>query len=510
MSNLKRRPQVSSAESTESHTDGKSVCLISDSGGGKNSIYRSKPHKSHNIPKIYLATYNIRTMRDPEHLVKLEEELEHIKWDIVGLCETRLPDEETTVLKSGHLLYQNNGTSQKGQGGVAFLINRKLKHLITEMKSISDRVIYIVLRINERYSVQFIQGYAPTSKADDEEMETFLEDLSKAIDACKTHYTVISGDFNSKIGQKSTTDSDNIGTFGLGTRNHRGEMLVDFLGRERLYCLNTHFKKPPHRKWTWKSPDGKTKNEIDYILADKQKICTDVSVLSRFDTGSDHRLVRATLRFRLKIKRNKLIHRGKFSAAEELEQRKEEYQTELARRLGSVNTYDQMDINELNHKITNDIYSSVKKICSKPKKRSDPKLSPDTLRLMEQRRNTPRSTPDYNELNKRIHKEVRKDIRVYNTKIIEATIENNANMRVLRSKLSPGSRKITKMNDQHGNVVSDNRSIADHIQKFYTTLYTSIRPASATKSVTVCNVGSEDIPEITRQEIKAALKMMKN
>lgn len=443
-------------------------------------------------------------------VVKLEKELEYIKWDILGLCETRLPGEKMTVLKSGHVLYQNNAANPKGQGGVAFLINKRLKHLITETKSVSDRVIYMVLKLNKRYSVQFIHGYAPTSQADDEEMETFLEDLSKAKCSHQAHFKIISGDFNAKIGQKTTADSDYVGRFGLGVRNHRGDMLINHLNKENLYCLNTLFKKPIQRKWTWKSPDGHTKNEIDYILSNNKNICTDVSVLNRFDTNSDHRLVRACLCFNLKIERNKLVHGGRFPTAEMLEQRTTEYKNELEKKLGLTNTFENMNINQLNTKITTDICTTVKKVCAKPRSLKNTRLRPETLELMEQRKRTPRDTAAYRELNMKIHKEVRKDIRTDNTKVIEKEIEDNSNMRVMRSKLSQGKQLINKLNDQRGNVISDSKGIAEHVRTFYTTLYTSIESAPTIERDTVRNVGSEDIPEISREEIRAALKRMKN
>lgn len=509
MSNLNTIPQVSSAQH-ESHTDFRSVSLTSDSGGGKNSInQRERQHKL-NATNIYIASYNIRTMSNQEALFKLENELENIKWDVLGICETRLPGEKTTTLKSGHILYQKNHIEPKGQGGVAILVNKRLRHLVTEVNSISDRVIYIILRLNNRYSIQLIHGYAPTSQTEDQEMETFLEDLSKAMTSHKTHYKIISGDFNAKVGQKCSSDSDGVGKFGLGVRNSRGDMLVNHLSKENLYCLNTFFKKPEQRKWTWKSPDGKTKNEIDYILSNSRNICTDVSILNQFDTGSDHRLVRASFRFNLKTERSKLIRTNRFPTAEELESRREDYQNELERRLEPTETLSRMDINELNRKITNDIHVATRKICMTPQKKKSPKLQPETLQLIEQRKRTSRDTLGYQELNKKIHKEVRKNIRSYNTKMIENAIEDNSNMRVLRAKLSTGKHEITKMKDQQGTIISDKTGIAEHIKRFYTHLYTSTRPDPRATNKVICNVGSEDIPEISKQEIKAALRQMKN
>ncbi|KAL6421093.1 hypothetical protein ACFW04_013053 [Cataglyphis niger] len=55
------------------------------------------------------------------------------------------------------------------------------------------------------------------------------------------------------------------------------------------------FRKPKHRNWTWMSP-----NEIDYVLTVQKDIIKDVSILNRFDTGNDHRLVKAKIVINMK------------------------------------------------------------------------------------------------------------------------------------------------------------------------------------------------------------------
>lgn len=85
---------------------------------------------------------------------------------------------------------------------------------------------------------------------------------------------IIFSDSNTKICRKTRYDAEHIGNYGLDKRNSKGEMLITFL--ENNYCiywLNTLFKQ---RKWTWRSPDHKTKNEIDFVLSNN-KICKDVS-----------------------------------------------------------------------------------------------------------------------------------------------------------------------------------------------------------------------------------------
>lgn len=54
---------------------------------------------------------------------------------------------------------------------------------------------------------------------------------------------------------------------GIDVRNPRGNMLLNFMQTEQLYCMNTFCKKAVHCKWTWQSPDGKTKNEIGFVIS---------------------------------------------------------------------------------------------------------------------------------------------------------------------------------------------------------------------------------------------------
>lgn len=79
-------------------------------------------------------------MKSIDRIIELEEELSYIKWDILGICETRLSEEKCTTLQSGHILYQNNSEIDTHIEGVAILINKRIKHKIIKIKSISSRV----------------------------------------------------------------------------------------------------------------------------------------------------------------------------------------------------------------------------------------------------------------------------------------------------------------------------------------------------------------------------------
>ena len=103
------------------------------------------------------------------------------------------------------------------------------------------------------------------------------------------------GDFNAKVGGQINTSERATGCFGLGHLNERGDTLVEWATSKNLKIMNSQFQKKAGRRWTWRSPDGNTKNEIDYIMTDKPSMVTDVTVINRVNIGSDHRMVMGSI-----------------------------------------------------------------------------------------------------------------------------------------------------------------------------------------------------------------------
>ncbi|XP_072048648.1 craniofacial development protein 2-like [Amphiura filiformis] len=113
-----------------------------------------------------------------ERLVELEEELEGVKWDIIGLGEVRRRGEDFTELKSGHHFY-HIGTKDKSEAGVGFLIHKSIAGNITEVKGINERLAQLTVKINKRYKIKVIQVYAPTSTHNDEEVDKLYEYMKR-------------------------------------------------------------------------------------------------------------------------------------------------------------------------------------------------------------------------------------------------------------------------------------------------------------------------------------------
>ena len=112
------------------------------------------------------------------------------------------------------------------------------------------------------------QAYAPTSNAEEAEVEQFYEDLQDLLELTpKTDVLFITGNWNEKVGSQELPGV--TGKFGLGVQNEAGQSLIEFCQENELVIANTLFQQHKRRLYTWTSPDGRQQNHIDYIFAAK-------------------------------------------------------------------------------------------------------------------------------------------------------------------------------------------------------------------------------------------------
>lgn len=437
-----------------------------------------------------------------------------MKWDIVGLSEVRRTSEELIQLKSGNTLFYKGNENNK-TNGVGFLITKNLKDQITEYAGVSERIAYITLKLAQ---LLIIQAYAPTSSHEEEEVEEFYDQIQEILESKPARKILIIGDFNAKIGIRKDERENSVDQHGHGQRNERGDKLINFLEMNRLFAMNSFFKKRENRKCTWRSPDFKFKNEIDYIVSNDTRIVQDVTVINRVNASSDHRMVRSKIRINTH-KTKGIAPRMVKIDTEKIKTRNAQYQTKINEKLKEQCTKNTMDRDIDTHAevVTTIIRESAEEV-ARCTKRNQRKISDGTKQLLEKRRqvkqNKNMNLAEWAELNKLIRKEMRKDIRNYNTKIINDTIENNKGPKTFKKQINIGKKEMTSLKDRTGRIITNRESILEEIEKYYTDMYTSrVEPNEEQKEEskkTIQNVGSEDIPEITEEEIMLALKTIKN
>ena len=149
------------------------------------------------------------------------------------------------------------------------------------------------------FNVTVIQAYAPTSNA--EEAEQFYEDLQDLLELTpKIDVLFIIGDWNAKVGSQETPGV--TGKFSLGVQNEAGQRQIEVCQENALVIANTLFQQHKKRFYTWTSPDGQHRNQIDYILCSQRWRSSMQSAKTRpgADCGSDHELLIAKFRVILK------------------------------------------------------------------------------------------------------------------------------------------------------------------------------------------------------------------
>ncbi|XP_070168800.1 craniofacial development protein 2-like [Polyergus mexicanus] len=249
-----------------------------------------------------LATWNVRGLQQVGKLDIVKRELMRCNVRIAGISETHWQG-RGHFLSSSHAVYFS-GSDNTSRNGVAFVIPSGLVGSVLGYDTVSDRIISV--RIKAAPCVlNFIQVYAPTADADAEDIGNFYSSLQATIEKTSNReITVIMGDWNAKVGR---TDNDNhirnaVGRYGIGTRNERGDRLIQFCIDNNLTIANTVFKQHIRKQYTWTSPDNRTKNQIDYILINSRwrSAILSAKTLPGADCGSDHRLLAFKLRVRMK------------------------------------------------------------------------------------------------------------------------------------------------------------------------------------------------------------------
>ena len=105
------------------------------------------------------------------------------------------------------------------------------------------------------FKITVIQTYAPTSNAEEAEVERIYEDLQYLLELTPPKDVLfIIGDWNAKVGSQETPGV--TGKFGFGIQNEAGQSLIEFCQENPLVITNTLFQQHKRRLYTWVSPDG--------------------------------------------------------------------------------------------------------------------------------------------------------------------------------------------------------------------------------------------------------------
>ena len=102
-------------------------------------------------------------------------------------------------------------------------------------------VLQGLVGLHRTIQLQLLQSCAPTSNAEEAEVEWFYEDLQGLLKLTpRKDVLSITGDWNAKVGSQETPGV--TCKFGLGVQNEAGQRIIEFCQENALVIANTLFQ----------------------------------------------------------------------------------------------------------------------------------------------------------------------------------------------------------------------------------------------------------------------------
>ncbi|KAF7254362.1 Dynein heavy chain 6, axonemal [Varanus komodoensis] len=265
------------------------------------------------------------------------------------------------------------------------------------------------------------------------------------------------------------------GKFGLGIQNEAGHRLVEFCQENTMVIANTLFQQPKRRLYTWTSPDCQHRNQIDYGLCSQRWRNSIQSVKTRpgADCGSDHELLVAKFRLKLKVGENTRPLRY------DLNHIADEYTVEVTNRFKELDLIDRVP-----EELWTEVHNIVQEVATKtiPKKKKCKKakwLSEEDLQIAKERREAKGKgeRERYTQLNAEFQRIARRDKNAFLNEQCREIEENNrlGRTRDLFKKIGDVKgtfhAKMGMIKDQNGRDLTEAEEIKKRWQDYTEELY---------------------------------------
>ena len=141
----------------------------------------------------------------------VKREMARVNVNILGISELKWTGMGELNSDDHYIYYCGEGSLRRN--GVAIMVNKRVRNAVLGCNLINDRLISVRFQ-GKPFNITVIQVYAPTSNAEEAEVEQFYEDLQDLLDLTrKTDVLFIIGDWNAEVGSQETPGV--TGIFGL-------------------------------------------------------------------------------------------------------------------------------------------------------------------------------------------------------------------------------------------------------------------------------------------------------
>ena len=484
-----------------------------------------------------VGNWNVRTMYEMGKVNQVTAEMRKYNINILGVSEARWTQSGRIKLNSGETILYSGHEDEKAPHteGVAILLSPQAENCLIEWQPEGSRIITATFKTFKKgINFNIVQCYAPTNEHEEETKNDFYQRLQSVMSKFKDKdITLVMGDFNAKIGKENLGYEEIMGRHGLGTRNENGEMFTDFCANNGLIIGGSMFEHKDIHKATWMSPDQATHNQIDHVCINKKfrRSLQDVRVYRSADIASDHHLLMAQVRLRLKKQRPCQHHRTRYNVSFLKEENiKQEFKLELTNRFKALEDLEENDNIDAQWEAIKKAWNStcqqilgVNRYQNKPwisdstvkeiKKRKDLKIS-----LMNSRtRTTKREAQEkYTEANRVVKKSIKKDKNNYiNNLAMEAEIAaSKGNTKELYSITKKLSGKFQQHNRPIKNKEGTKLTNIEEQEKRWAEYFKELLNRPAPNNTPDIQPALRDLDincaRPTKGEIKNAIKMLKN
>ena len=395
---------------------------------------------------LKIGTWNVRTLFQEGKDTFVAREMVRYGIDILGVTEARWDNAGEARMASGHKVYYSGHQSIQPvhTHGVAIILSKEAQKSLISWVPHGPRLMEAIFKTQEsKIKMRIIVGYAPTNDALEENKDSFYNQLETVLDknAKNNYLTLLLGDFNAKTGADNRGLETVMGTNGTGVMNENGEKFTDFCHAHNLVIGGSIFPHKEIHKYTWTSPNGTTKNQIDHICVTRKfrRSLLDVRAFRGADANSDHNLVIAKLQLKLKKIRQPTNTRDKFDIGR-LKQPEvlQNFKIALRNRYQALTLErdEEESIDTSWNKLKNVYIDTSKEVLGRAKQQNKTWITAETLNIIDERRKikdkileTPvgehlNNLRDvYKELDKQARRSVRRDKRKYTENLAEEAEE---------------------------------------------------------------------------------------
>jgi len=149
----------------------------------------------------------------------VKQEMARVNIDILGISEPKWTG-MGEFNSDDHYIYYCGQESLR-RNGIAIIVNKRVWNAVLGCNLKNGRIISVHFQ-GKPFNIKVIQVYAPTSNAEEAEVEWFYEDLQDLLELTpQKDVLFIIGDWNAKVGSQETPGV--TGRFGLGVQNEAGK-----------------------------------------------------------------------------------------------------------------------------------------------------------------------------------------------------------------------------------------------------------------------------------------------